>query len=64
MMAWLSKWTCPGWMYVPRKPHPTGNKFHTICCGLTNIMLGIEIVEEKDEPKEKPEEPTKFHGIL
>ena len=31
-------WTCPGWMFVPRKPHPTGNEYHSICCGVSGIM--------------------------
>ena len=30
MIDWLNKY-CPGWMCVPRKPHPFGNEYHTIC---------------------------------
>ena len=50
---WTSRWTCPGFMYVPRKPHPMGNEYHSICCGVSEIMFAIELVEGKDEPKEK-----------
>ena len=50
MSPWTSKWTCPGWMFVPRKPHPMGNEYHTICCGSTGIMYAIDLVEGKDAP--------------
>ena len=50
---------CPGWMVVPRKPHPFGNEYHSICDGnidddLNNcgnpIMWRIELQEGKDRP--------------
>ena len=50
MSIWYSKWTCPGWMFVPRKPHPYGNEYHSICCGLSGIMFQVELVEGKEEP--------------
>jgi hypothetical protein len=50
MSVWTSMWTCPGHMFVPRKPHPMGNEYHSICCGLTGIMFAIELVEGKDRP--------------
>ena len=50
MSPWNNSWTCPGWMFVPRKPHPFGNEYHSICCAETMIMYGIEIVEGKDTP--------------
>ena len=53
MSIWFNKWTCPGWMFVPRKPHPFGNEYHTICCSLSRIMFAMEIVEGKDKPHEK-----------
>ena len=59
MSPWTSKWTCPGWMYVPRKPHPQGNEYHTIACGASGILYRLEIVEGRSRPKEKPSE--KFH---
>src|SRR5687768_16284650 len=30
MCPWKSRWSCPGWMVVPQKLHPFGNKYHTI----------------------------------
>ena len=53
---WTSRWTCPGWMYVPRKTHPQGNEYHSIACGESGIMYRIELVEGKDRPQEKPKE--------
>ena len=54
MSIWMSMWTCPGWMVVPRKPHPFGNEWHTICCGISGILFYVEIVEGKDRPPELP----------
>ncbi len=50
MSAWISRWTCPGWVFCPRKPHPFGNEYHSICCGDSGIMYQIELVEGKDAP--------------
>ena len=52
MSIWNNKWSCPGWIFCPRKPHPFGNEWHTISCGLTGILFDLEIVEGKDRPKE------------
>ena len=32
MSIWTNKFTCPGFMFIPRKPWPFGNEYHTICC--------------------------------
>jgi hypothetical protein len=53
MSPWSSKWTCPGWMFVPRKPHPMGNEYHSVCCGLSGVMWAIELVEGRDAPPER-----------
>ena len=50
MLIWHNKWTCPGWIFCPQKPHPFGNEYHTVCCTLSNIMFSIELVEGKDAP--------------
>ena len=44
-------------MFVPRKPWPFGNKFHTMCCGISRVLFALELVKGKDQPKElgKPE---------
>ena len=54
MSEWTNKWTCPGWMYVPRKPHPQGMEYHTICCCRSGVLYQIEIVEGKDPPRQMP----------
>jgi hypothetical protein len=38
MSPWNNRWTYPGWMFVPRKPNPFCNKYHSICCAETMIM--------------------------
>ena len=53
MQEWISKYTCPAWMCVGRKPHPFGNERHTIACGLSTIMWFSEIVEGRDHPRER-----------
>ena len=62
MSIWNSRWTCPGWVFCPRKPWPFGNEYHSICCGLSGIMFGIEMVEGKDRPKDIPKPSTDKHG--
>ena len=50
---WTSRWTCPGWMYIPSKPHSQGNENHSIACEKSGIMYRIEQVGGKDRPQEK-----------
>jgi hypothetical protein len=67
MSIWHSRWTCPGWVFCPRKPHPFGNKYHTACCGLSGAMFSMEMVEGKDHPpqiKERFSELGKTTGLL
>jgi hypothetical protein len=59
MSAWLNRWTCPGWVFCPRKPHPFGNEYHSMCCGESGIMYRIEMVEGKDRPTELPIDESK-----
>ena len=53
MSTWTNMHTCPGFMFVPRKPWPFGNEYHTVCCGNTGIMFAMEIVEGKDAPRSR-----------
>ena len=48
MSPWTSKYTCPGHVFLPRKPWPLGNEYHSICCCQSGIMYAVEIVEGKD----------------
>ena len=57
MSIWYNKWTCPGYVFCPRKPHPFGNEYHSICCGLCGILFRVEMVEGKDRPSELPSDP-------
>ena len=59
MSIWHQRWTCPGWIFCPHKPHPFGNEYHTACCALTNILFSIELVEGKDSP---PQVAREFNG--
>ena len=52
MSVRTNKFTCPGFMFVPRKPWPFGNEYHTVCCCLSGIMWGIDMVEGKDRPRD------------
>ena len=62
MSIWHNKWSCPGWVYCPRKPHPFGNEYHDIACGLSNILFCILLVEGKDKPKNKPQDEFEEFG--
>ena len=48
MSIWTKKFSCPGFMYIPRKPWPFGNEYHMVCCCATGMMWGIDLVEGKD----------------
>jgi len=61
MSIWLNRWTCPGWIFCPRKPHPFGNEYHTACCGMSGIMFAMELVEGRDAPPER-QVPNAEHG--
>jgi len=50
MSIWHNRWSCPGWVFCPRKPHPYGNEYHTACCALCGILFVIELVQGKDYP--------------
>ncbi len=52
MSIWHNMFTCPGWVFCPWKPHPFGNKYHTVCCAKSGILTQIELVEGKDRPAE------------
>ncbi len=56
MSKWVNKYTCPGFVVVPRKPWSLGNEYHSICCALSGIMFGIDLVEGKDQPPNKPKD--------
>ena len=62
MSVWTNMYTCPGWMFVPRKPHPMGNEYHSICCGVSGIMYAIELVKGKDRPPQLAPEKFSEHG--
>jgi hypothetical protein len=50
MSIWNMRWSCPGYVFCPRKPHPVGNEYHTIADGFTTILYATEIVMGKDKP--------------
>ena len=58
MSIWTNRWTCPGWVFCPRKPHPFRNEYHTISCGLSGILFRMEMVEGKDRPPQLPRDPS------
>ena len=62
MSIWFNKWTCPGWVYCPRKPHPFGNEYHDIACGISNILFRILLVEGKDKPEGREEGEFEKYG--
>ncbi len=52
MSIWHPLYTCPGWVFCPLKPHPFGNKYHSMCCGESGIILNEEMVDGEDRPRE------------
>ena len=50
MSKWVNKYTCPGFMFVPRKPWPFGNEYHDAGCADSDIIWALELREGKDHP--------------
>ena len=44
---------CPGFMCVPRKPHPFGNEYHLIADGDDGkpVMWWVKLIKGKDQQK-------------
>ena len=66
MNTFLDK-NCPGFMSVPRKPHPLGNEYHTIADGDDGkpIVWRVKMQEGKDRPKDATGNwafPSEFEG--
>ena len=45
---WINEFTCPGFMYVPRKPWPFGNGYHDAGCADSDIIWQVDLREGKD----------------
>ena len=52
MSLWTNMFTCPGFVFCPRKPWDRGNEYHTIACGFSTILYFAEMVEGKARPNE------------
>ena len=61
MSIWHRRWTCPGWIFCPRRPHPFGNEWHTACCELSGILFVVELVEGKAHPHQAG--PLEFEDL-
>ena len=63
MSKWVNKYTCPGFMVVPRKPWPLGNEYHSIVDCQSDVMFAIELVEGKDVPSHPNHPRLEFHDM-
>jgi hypothetical protein len=50
MSKWINQFTCPGFMYVPRKPWPFGNEYHDAGCCQSDVIWQVDLREGKDRP--------------
>ncbi len=54
--------------FCPRKLHPFGNEYHTICCDITGILSDFEMVKGTDRPPQmilpRYSEPVKTASLL
>lgn len=62
MSKWVNQYTCPGFILCPRKPWPLGNKYYSIGCCKSKVMFRIELVEGKNEPRQRGEKQYNEHG--
>ena len=50
MSKWVNEYTCPCFMFVPRKPCPFGNEYHDAGCAHSDIIWALDLREAKDRP--------------
>ena len=62
MSIWHNRWTCPGWIFCPHKPHPIGNEYKMGCCALSGVMFVIALLEGKDHSPELGAEEFDEYG--
>ena len=62
MSKWVNEYTCPGFMYVPRKPWPFGNEYHDAGCADSDIIWAIDLREGKDRPANLGNKEFDEHG--
>ena len=48
---WTNRWTCPGWTFVPRKPHPFGNEYHIFVVAQRKFFIRWRWLRVKICPK-------------
>ena len=64
MSPWTNRWTCPGWVFCPRKLFPFGNEHHTLCIVIHHVS-NLHLVEGKQRPKELPsQDPNRFGNTV
>ena len=51
MIKWVNKYTITGFMFVPRKPWPFWNEWHTIAWYESDILFYVGLFEGKDSPE-------------
>ena len=52
MSKWVNEFTCLGFMFIPRKPWPFGNKYHDACCAESDTIWSVDLRKGKDRPRE------------
>ena len=57
MSKWVNEYTCPGFMFVPRKPWSFGNEYHNAGCAESDIIWALELWEGKDCPPQLNNKP-------
>ena len=65
---WINRYTWPGWMFAPHKPHPFVKQCHTIVCDKSKVVYIVDIMEGKDQPivvvKKEFEEKGAMSGLI
>ena len=50
MLLWTYMWSCPDFVFCPKKPWPIGNEYYTIMYRFILIIFHMNLVERKDWP--------------
>jgi hypothetical protein len=51
MTMWTNKHTIPNYVFIPRKPTPNGQEWHTLADGITHVIIALDPVEQADNKR-------------
>ena len=64
MVQWTNPSTIPNFVYIPRKPTPMGQEFHTLADGTTKVIFAMEAVLPLGSADRRYDALGKMNGVV